>query len=80
MQNQACLEAVRDILTSQKIYKTSIENYVVFTNSKAVLNTERGLPVMTLKAFKKLLKREKYSADGSVDVEHTAEVLLAAAK
>ena len=80
LQNQACLEAVRDILTSQKIYKTSIENYVVFTNSKAVLNTERGLPVMTLKAFKKLLKREKYSADGSVDVEHTAEVLLAAAK
>ncbi len=44
------------------------------------MNTERGLPVMNLKAFKKLLKREKYSADGDVDVERVAQVLLDASQ
>lgn len=80
LHSQACLEAVREVLTTNKIYKTSIENYVVFTSPKAVLNTERGLPVMNLKAFKKLLKREKYSADGDVDVERVAQVLLDASQ
>ena len=78
--NQQSLEAVREVLTAQKIYKTALENYVIFTNRKAVLNTERGLPVLTLKQFKKLLKREKYSADGPVDVDKVAEVLQKASR
>lgn len=80
LQNQAALDAVRETLTSNKVYKVSLENYVVFTNSKAVLNTERGLPVLTFQDLKKLLKREKYSADGIVDVEKTAQILLDASK
>lgn len=80
LQNQAALDAVREALTSNKVYKVSLENYVVFTSPKAVLNTERGLPVLTFRDLKKLLKREKYSADGIVDVEKTAEILLAASK
>lgn len=80
LQNQAALDAVRETLTSNKIYKVSLENYVVFTNSKAVLNTERGLPVLTFRDLKKLLKREKYSADGIVDVEKTAQILLDASQ
>lgn len=78
-QNQSAVEAVREILASQNIYKIPIENYIVFANKKAVLNTERGLPVLTIRDFKKLLKKEKYSADGDVDVAKISDVLTNAA-
>lgn len=79
-QNQECLEAVREVLLANHIYKTSIENYIVFANKKAVLNTERGLPVLTYPQLKKLLKKSKYSADGDVDVERLTAVLKDAAQ
>ena len=78
-QNQSALEAVREVFISRNIYKIPIENYIVFANKKAVLNTERGLPVLTIRDFKKLLKKEKYSADGDIDVAMITEVLTNAA-
>ncbi len=79
-ENQEALEAVRQVLLDHKVYKVSIENYIVFANKKAVLNIERGLPVMTLPQFKKLLKRSKYSGDGDTDVEQVAKLLREAAQ
>ncbi|MGI5893631.1 MAG: nuclease-related domain-containing protein [Candidatus Merdivicinus sp.] len=78
-ENQHCLEAMRNLLLANQVYKTSIENYIVFANKKAVLNTERGLPVLTFRDLKKLLKKSKYSADGNVDVEKLSELILSAA-
>ena len=63
-QGQAGVDAVREVLTASNIYKTSIESYVVFPHKKAVLNTEKGLPVLTLKDLKKLLKRKNIQRTG----------------
>ena len=79
-ENQEALEAVRQVLLDNKVYKIPIENYIVFANKKAVLNIERGLPVMTFSQFKKLLKRAKYSDDGNTDVEQIAKLLTEAAR
>ena len=79
-ENQEALEAVRQVLLDNKVYKIPIENYIVFANKKAVLNIERGLPVMTFPQFKKLLKRTKYSDDGNTDVEQIDKLLTEAAR
>ena len=77
-ENQLAIEAIREVLSANSVYKVSIESYVVFTRKKATLYIPKGIPVLSLKDFRKLLKRSKYSADGDVDVKKVAEVLTGA--
>lgn len=76
---EEALDAVRSTLTSHKVYKTSLEHYVVFTKNSVNLAVAKGLPVMKLKELKKLLRKEKYSANGPVDVDDVYSVLISAA-
>lgn len=75
LENQLAVEAIREVLSSNNVYKVSIESYVVFTRRKTSLYVPKGIAVLSLKDFRKLLKRSKYSADGDVDVKKVAEVL-----
>jgi len=72
-------DAVRYTLTSNKIYKTAIESFILFTGSKLNFAVTKGLPLLQEKDFKKLLEKEKYSADGPVDVEEVYNTLMNAA-
>lgn len=75
LENQQAVDAVREVLSTNGVYKVNIESWVVFTRRKASLNVPKGLSVLTLKGFRKLLKRSKYSADGPVDVALVADTL-----
>ena len=75
LENQQAVDAIREVLSANSIYKINIESWVVFTRRKASLNVPKGLSVLTLKGFRKLLKRSKYSADGPVDVALVADTL-----
>lgn len=67
-ENQESVEAIRKVFLKENIYKINIESYTVFTNKKAALSIKPNLPIMTLKAFKKLISKSKYSETGPVDV------------
>ncbi len=75
LENQQAVDAIREVLSANNIYKVNIESYVVFTRRKTMLYIPKGLSVLSLKDFQKLLKKSKYSADGPVDVQQVADVL-----
>lgn len=75
-ENQEHIEALRGIFQKENIYKISIESYGVFTNPKAQLSVSPNLPVMDLKTFKKLLKKDKYSETGPIDVETVYNAII----
>ncbi len=75
LENQQAVDAIREVLSANNIYKVNIESYVVFTRQKTTLYIPKGLSVLSLKDFRKLLKKSKYSADGPVDVQQVAGVL-----
>ena len=75
MENQLRVDAVRKILTTNQVYKTEIESYVVFAEKKVQLAVGKIPTVLSYKDFKKLLGKERYSADGPVDVKEIASLL-----
>lgn len=77
---EKCNEAMRKLLAANNLYKVETEAYVVFGDPKTQLTNakkKRGMPLLTLKQLKKLLQREKYSADGPVDVKALYDLLMA---
>ena len=77
LENQQAVDAVREVLSTNGVYKVNIESWVVFTRKKASLNLPKGLSVLGIKNFKKLLKKSRYSADGNVNVPQVASLLSA---
>lgn len=77
LENQQAVDAVREVLSTNDVYKVNIESWVVFTRKKASLNLPKGLSVLGIKDFKKLLKKSRYSADGNVNVPQVASLLSA---
>lgn len=77
LENQQAVDAVREVLSTNGVYKVNIESWVVFTRKKASLNLPKGLSVLGIKDFKKLLKKSRYSADGNVNVPQVASLLSA---
>lgn len=72
---QRANDAVRRLLTQNKLGKVQTEFYVVFGDPKVNLSIGRGMPVLNLKALGQLLSRSKYSEDGPVDVAEVAKLL-----
>lgn len=77
LENQQAVDTVREVLSTNGVYKVNIESWVVFTRKKASLNLPKGLSVLGIKDFKKLLKKSRYSADGNVNVPQVASLLSA---
>ena len=77
LENQQAVDAVREVLSTNGVYKVNIESWVVFTRKKASLNLPKELSVLGIKNFKKLLKKSRYSADGNVNVPQVASLLSA---
>ncbi len=75
MENQLRVDAVRKIFTANRVYKTDIESYVVFAEKKVQLAVGKIPTVLSYKDFKRLLGKERYSADGPVDVKEIASLL-----
>lgn len=76
MQNKTHLDNIRHIFKKANIYRVNVEGAVVFAERKCDLYCPRGVPVYTLKQFKKLLKKPAYEADNKVDVEKVANAIL----
>lgn len=75
---EKCNEALRKLLAAHNLYKIQSEAYVVFADPKSQLTNakkKKGMPLLTLRQLKRLLEKEKYSADGPVDVEEIARLL-----
>ena len=80
---EKCNEAMRRLLAANNLYKIGTEAYVVFGDPKvqlANLKKKNGMPLMNFKQLKKLLEKEKYSADGPVDVKAIYDMLMANAE
>lgn len=72
-------EAMRKLLGANNLYKISTESYVVFADPKSRLTNAKkknGMPLLTYQQLKRLLEKEKYSADGPVDVKEVYELLM----
>lgn len=72
---QRANDAVRRLLTRNKLGKIQTEYYVVFGDPQVTLSIGQGMPVLNYKDFKRLLGRSKYSEDGPVDVKAVANLL-----
>lgn len=72
---QEQVDAVRRVLSAANIYRVNIEGYIVFAEKKTALSVGKGLPVLTLRELKKLLGKEKYSADGNLDVPQVYQTI-----
>lgn len=78
--SEKCNETMRKLLAANNLYKVGTEAYVVFGDSKAQLTNlkkKNGMPLMTFGQLKSLLGRDKYSADGPVDVKAIYDLLMA---
>ncbi len=68
-QNKTHIDNLRHLFRKENVYRVNLEGAVVFAGSKVSLYCPRNVPVMTLKQFKKLLKKPAYAADNKVDVQ-----------
>lgn len=80
LQLQKAHDAVRKLLAAHNLYKVQSEGYVVFGGKKVQLTNlgkdkRKGMPLLTLSQFKKLIHKEKYSANGPVVVEDIYHLL-----
>lgn len=75
-QNKTHLDNLRHVFKKENIYRVNVEGVVVFTNGRSNLYCPRGVPVMKLKQFKKLLKQPAYEADNKVDVEKVYNAIV----
>jgi len=77
---EKCNETLRKLFAANNLYKVTSESFVVFGDPKvqlANLKKKNGMPLMTLRQLKKLLAKDKYSADGPVDVKEIYDLLMA---
>ena len=75
-QNRGHIENIRHLFRKENIYRVNVEGAVVFAGGKTDLYCPRSLPVMTLKQFKKYLKKPAYDADNKVDVQKVYDAIL----
>lgn len=77
---EKCTEAMRKLLAANNLYKIGTEAYVVFGERKVQLSNmkkKNGMPLLTFAQLKRLLEKDKYSADGPVDVKEIHDLLMA---
>ncbi|MBR6789569.1 MAG: NERD domain-containing protein [Oscillospiraceae bacterium] len=77
---EKCTEAMRKLLAANNLYKIGTEAYVVFGERKvqlANMKKKNGMPLLTFPQLKRLLEKDKYSADGPVDVKEIHDLLMA---
>lgn len=77
MQNKTHVEAIRYLLTSNKMYKIDIDSLVVFTAHKKAdkLYIKKGFPVILSKTLPKFLRKDRYETDKEIDVDQVFEVI-----
>lgn len=70
------INAIRDILKKEEIYKVSIDAVLVTTIEKnRFFVTKLDYPLMTEKELKKLLSKSKYESDSGIDIEKIVSAL-----
>lgn len=77
---EKCNETLRKLFAANNLYKIASEGFIVFGDPKVQLTNlkkKNGMPLMTIKQLKKLLAKDKYSADGPVDVKEIYDLLMA---
>lgn len=68
---------MRDALFSAKLKNVPVEAAVVFTNRSAQLALPRSTGHYTVKEFRTLLDKSKYTQDKRVDIQKTAGAVRA---
>lgn len=74
-QSSAAVRVIRDALFKEKMKRVPVEVVYVFSNEKAQLALPRSIGPMDLKAFKKLLAKEKYLDDCGLDMDKVEEAV-----
>lgn len=74
-QNKTHVDNLRHVFKKCDVYRVNVEGVVVFAGRKCELYCPRGVPVMTLRQFKKLLKKPAYEADNKVNVEQVCKAI-----
>ncbi|MEG0571425.1 MAG: nuclease-related domain-containing protein [Oscillospiraceae bacterium] len=76
MQNQAHIDCIRHILSSNNIYKVNIESLVVFSGKKVALYVPKGLPVVTVNKLRKYLRKPKFEKFTDIDTKLIYDTLI----
>ncbi len=76
LQNKTHVDNLRHLFRKENIYRVNVEGVVVFASNKTTLYCPRGVPVMTLRQFKKHLKKPIYDADNKVDVQKVYNAIV----
>lgn len=76
LQNKTHVDNLRHLFRKENIYRVNVEGVVVFPRKKTDLYCPRNVPVLTLKRFKKYLKKPAYAADNKVNVQKVYDAIV----